>query len=304
MMSLSILILTLNEECNLADCIRSVSEADDIVVLDSFSSDLTVKIAEEMGARVVQRRFDNYAAQRNAGLNEVSYKHSWVLMVDADERVTPELWAEMRAALVTAEPTVSMFHMRRKDYWFRRWIRRSSGYPTWFGRLVRVGHVTVEREINEQYVAHGESRFLKEHLLHYPFNKKVAYWLERHNRYSSMEANTLVGERRENIVLQGLWSTTPIVRRKTMKQIAYRLPGRPLWVFLYLCVVRGGFLDGRAGLRYCILRAIYEYMIDLKVKEQLEERNAHGSAEKNNLHQSVLLPRSFRDESAPKRSGF
>ncbi|MEQ1844548.1 MAG: glycosyltransferase family 2 protein, partial [Nitrospira sp.] len=289
MMSLSILILTLNEECNLADCIRSVSEADDIVVLDSFSSDRTVKIAEEMGARVVQRRFDNYAAQRNAGLNEVSYKHSWVLMVDADERVTPELWAEMRAALGTAEPTVSMFHMRRKDYWFRRWIRRSSGYPTWFGRLVRVGHVTVEREINEQYVAHGESRFLKEHLLHYPFNKKVAYWLERHNRYSSMEANALVGERRENIVLQGLWSTTPIIRRKTMKQIAYRLPGRPLWVFLYLCVVRRGFLDGRAGLRYCILRAIYEYMIDLKVKEQLEERNAHGSAEKNNLHQSVLL---------------
>ena len=74
-MSLSILILTLNEECNLADCIRSVSEADDIVVLDSFSSDRTVPIAEEMGMRVIQRRFDNYAAQRNAGLNETSYKH-------------------------------------------------------------------------------------------------------------------------------------------------------------------------------------------------------------------------------------
>lgn len=302
-MSLSILILTLNEECNLADCIRSVSEADDIVVLDSFSSDRTIQIAEEMGARVVQRRFDNYAAQRNAGLNGTSYRHPWVLMVDADERVTPELWAEMRTAIATAEPAVSMFHMRRKDYWFRQWIRRSSGYPTWFGRLVRVGHVTVEREINEQYVARGESRFLKEHLLHYPFNKKVAYWLERHNRYSSMEANTLAGERREKIELRGLWSTTPIVRRKTMKQIAYRLPGRPLLVFLYLCVVRGGFLDGRAGLRYCILRAIYEYMIDLKVKERLEERNVHGVGEQNHLHQSLLLPRSFGDQSAPKRPG-
>lgn len=303
-MSLSILILTLNEECNLADCIRSVSEADDIVVLDSFSSDRTVAIAEEMGARVVQRRFDNYAAQRNAGLNGTSYKHSWVLMVDADERVTPELWAEMRAVVETAEPTVSMFHMRRKDYWFGQWIRRSSGYPTWFGRLVRVGHVTVEREINEQYVAQGESRFLKEHLLHYPFNKKVAYWLERHNRYSSMEAETLAVERRESIAVRGLWSTTPIVRRKTMKQIAYRLPGRPLWVFLYLCVVRGGFLDGRVGLRYCILRAIYEYMIDLKLKERLEERNVQGSGEKNNLHQSLLLSRPFSDEPASKRPGF
>lgn len=300
-MNLSILILTLNEECNLADCIRSVSEADDIVVLDSFSSDRTVAIATEMGVRVIQRRFDNYAAQRNAGLNETSYKHPWVLMVDADERVTPELWAEMRRAIATAEPTVSMFHMRRKDYWFRQWIRRSSGYPTWFGRLVRVGHVTVEREINEQYVAHGESRFLSEHLVHYPFNKKVAYWFERHNRYSSMEANALAGERREKIAIRGLWSTTPIVRRKTMKQIAYRLPGRPLLVFLYLCVVRGGFLDGLAGLRYCILRAIYEYMIDLKVKEQVEERNVQESREQNHLHQSILLPRLFRDESAPKR---
>lgn len=302
-MSLSILILTLNEECNLADCIRSVSEADDIVVLDSFSSDRTVTIAEEMGVRVIQRRFDNYAAQRNAGLNETSYKHPWVLMVDADERVTPELWAEMKKAIETAEPMVSMFHMRRKDYWFRQWLRRSSGYPTWFGRLVRVGHVTVEREINEQYVAHGESRFLNEHLLHYPFNKKVAYWLERHNRYSSMEANTLAGERREKIAIRGLWSTTPIVRRKTLKQIAYRLPGRPLLVFLYLCVVRGGFLDGLAGLRYCILRAIYEYMIDLKVKERLEERNVQASGEQNSFHQSLLLPRSFRDEPAPKRPG-
>ncbi len=303
-MSLSVLILTLNEECNLADCIRSVSEADDIVVLDSFSSDRTVAIAEEMGARVVQRQFDNYAAQRNAGLNETRYKHPWVLMVDADERVTPELWAEMRAAIATAGPRVSMFHMRRKDYWFRQWIRRSSGYPTWFGRLVRVGQVTIEREINEQYVPKGESRYLNEHLLHYPFNKKVAYWFERHGRYSSMEADTLAVERREVIAVRALWSGTPIARRKTMKQIAYRLPGRPLWVFLYLCVVRGGFLDGRAGLRYCLLRTIYEYMIDLKVKERLEERIVQGAGEQDDLHQSVLLPRSFSNESAPKRPGF
>jgi len=297
-MNLSILILTLNEEINLAACINSVKWCDDIVVLDSFSSDRTVKIAEEMGVRVVQRRFDNYAAQRNAGLNEVSYKHPWVLMVDADERVTPELCAEMRGAIATAAPTVSMFHMRRKDYWFSRWLRRSSGYPTWFGRLVRVGHVTVQREINEQYVAHGESRFLNEHLLHYPFNKGVAYWLERHNRYSSMEAAGLVMEQREKITVRGLWSANPIVRRKTMKQLAYRLPGRPFWVFMYLCVVRGGFLDGRAGLRYCALRVIYEYMIDLKVKERLEELNVQRVDEQDNLRQSLLPSRSFGNKPA------
>jgi len=302
-MNLSILILTLNEECNLTDCINSVQWSDDIVVLDSFSSDRTVKIAKEMGARVVQRRFDNYAAQRNAGLNEVSYKHPWVLMLDADERVTPELCKEMLMATATADSIVSMFHMRRKDYWFGQWLRRSSGYPTWFGRLVRVGHVTVEREINEQYVAHGESRFLEEHLLHYPFNKKVTYWLERHNRYSSMEAAALAVERREKIAVQGLWSANPIVRRKTMKQIAYRLPGRPLWIFSYLCVVRGGFLDGRAGLRYCALRAIYEYLIDLKVKEGVGEQAIQAPDKANHSHQSELPSRSFRDEPVPQQTG-
>ena len=302
MMNLSVLILTLNEECNLTDCLNSVRWSDDIVVLDSFSSDQTVTIAREMGARVVQRRFDNYAAQRNAGLNEVSYKHSWVLMLDADERVTPELCVEMQSAVDTAELSVSLFHMRRKDYWFGQWLRRSSGYPTWFGRLVRVGHVTVQREINEQYVAHGESRFLKEHLLHYPFNKKVAYWLERHNRYSSMEATALVVERQGMVELRGLWSVNPIIRRKTLKQIAYRLPGRPLWIFMYLYLMRGGFLDGRVGLRYSALRAIYEYMIDLKVKEGLAERTIQESGRAHLCPQSELPSRQFREEPIPQQT--
>ena len=175
----------------------------------------------------------------------------------------------MNDATGSADPTVSLFHIRRKDYWFGQWFRRSSGYPTWFGRLVRVGHVTVEREINEQYIAYGESKFLTEHLLHYPFNKGVVYWLERHNRYSSMEAVAQAEDRRQKVAVRGLWSRDPIVRRKTMKQIAYRLPARPFLTFCYLYVARGGFLDGRAGLRYCILRAMYEYMIDVKVKERV-----------------------------------
>lgn len=279
-MSVSILILTLNEEANLADCLQSVKWSDDIVVFDSISDDKTVEIARSRGARVIQRSFDNYAAQRNAGLNTVEYRYPWVLMLDADERVTPELWREMNEATASADPTVSVFHIRRKDYWFGQWYRRSSGYPTWFGRLVRVGHVTVEREINEQYIAHGESKFLKEHLLHYPFNKGVAYWLERHNRYSSMEAAAQADERRQKVFVRGLWSRNPIMRRKTMKQIASRLPARPLLTFGYLYFVRVGFLDGRVGLRYCILRAIYEYMIDVKIKERIGNQDERKCANK------------------------
>jgi glycosyltransferase involved in cell wall biosynthesis len=267
-MSVSVLILTLNEEVNLPDCLQSVKACDDVVILDSFSEDRTVEIAREGGARVIQRAFDNYAAQRNAGLNKVQFKHPWVLMLDADERVTPELWDEITTAVEKADPAVCLFHMRRKDYWFGRWLRRSSGYPTWFGRLIRVGRVTVQREINEQYVTDGQAGFLTEHLLHFPFNKGVAYWLERHNRYSSMEAAALAEERREKLSLGNLWSPDPVIRRRTMKRLAYRLPGRPLLTFGYLYLARLGLLDGRAGLRYCLLRAIYEYMIDLKLAEQ------------------------------------
>lgn len=275
-MSVSVLILTLNEEVNLPACLASVGECDDIVVLDSFSGDKTVEIAQLGGARVIQRMFDNYATQRNAGLNEVQYKHPWVLMLDADERVTPELWREIRTAADTASHDVSIFHMRRKDYWFGRWLRRGTGYPTWSSRLIRVGRVTVQREINEQCVVDGKSGFLEEHFLHYPFNKGIAYWFERHNRYSSMEAVTLTEERRNKVLVRGLWSNSPVMRRKVMKQIAYRLPARPLLTFVYLYLARGGFCDGRAGLRYCILRAIYEYMIDLKIQERIWNESVEG----------------------------
>jgi hypothetical protein len=129
--------------------------------------------------------------------------------------------------------------------------------------------VWVERAINEEMRCKGEAVSLQEHLLHYPFNKGVAFWLERHNRYSSMEALTLAEEVRRPLPWRLLFSGDPMLRRKAQKQLAYRLPGRPLAVFLYLYLVRFGFVDGVAGLRFCCLRGIYEYMIDLKARELL-----------------------------------
>jgi hypothetical protein len=161
--------------------------------------------------------------------------------------------------------------MRRKDHFFGRWIRRSSGYPTWFGRLVRLGRVSVEREVNEEYTAHGKVGLLQTHLIHHPFNRGIAYWFERHNRYSSLEAIAKVKARGAHPSLGGAFSADPAVRRRVFKQWAYRLPLRPLMFFVYLYVVRMGFLDGRAGLAFCRMRASYELMIDLKVRELLEQ---------------------------------
>lgn len=266
-MSISVLILTLNEERNIEACLESVAWCDDVVVLDSFSTDRTVEIARGRGARVEQRNFDNYAAQRNFGLQDIRYRHPWVLMLDADERVTPELRAEMLAAVTAAPADAAMFLMRRRDHLYGRWIRRSGGYPTWFGRLVRVGRVRVERPINEEYHADGKVLRLQEHLDHFPFNKGFGEWIAKHERYATMEAKLRLERRGERLPLGALFSADPLRRRKAQKALAYALPGRPLLMFLALYVLRGGFLEGRAGYTFCRLRAGYEFKIDAKYRE-------------------------------------
>jgi glycosyltransferase involved in cell wall biosynthesis len=263
----SILILTLNEEINIAECIDSCAWSDDIVVFDSMSTDRTCEIAAGKGARVCQRQFDNYAAQRNAALTSVTYMNPWVLMVDADERVPQDLAAEIARCVASVASDIAMFRMRRKDFFLGKWLKRSSGYPTWFGRLVRIGSVRVEREYNEEYIADGRVEHLQAHLEHLPFNKGIAYWFERHNRYSSMEAAITSNTRGAPIAVAALFGANPVARRRTLKQIAYHLPLRPVMVFLYLYVLRLGFLDGRAGFYFSSMRAAYEMFIDLKVLE-------------------------------------
>jgi glycosyltransferase involved in cell wall biosynthesis len=264
-MGVSVLILTLDEEVNLPGCLASVAWSDDIVVFDSFSSDRTVEIARAAGARVVQRAFDDYAAQRNAALTQVPYKHPWVLMVDADERWPREMYEEMKEA-IGRDGDISIYYFLRKDMFLGRWLRHT-GYPTWAGRLLKLGDVTLKRAINEQYLTSGRKGYLQGHFLHLPFQRGVAHWLHRHNRYSSMEAQALAGEVRGRLSLGALFSQEPATRRRSWKQVAYRLPCRPFLVFCYLYFFRLGFLDGRAGLAYCRLRIIYEYMIDLKLTE-------------------------------------
>ena len=269
-MCVSVLILTLNEEVNLPACLESVTWSDDIVVFDSYSSDRTVEIARTAGARVVQRAFDDYAAQRNAALTQVPYRHPWVLLVDADERWPKGIGEEIRAAIQN-NGHISIYYFLRKDIFLGRWLRHTS-YPTWAGRLIKLGDVTVERAINEQYLTAGGKGYLKGHFLHHPFNRGVAHWLHRHNQYSSMEAQALAQELQGALRPRELFSREPPRRRRALKRLAYRLPCRPLLVFGYLYFLRLGFLDGMAGLAYCRLRMIYEYMIDLKLRE-LRRRN-------------------------------
>lgn len=266
-MTVSVLILTLNEEENLPRCLASLSWCDDLVVLDSFSSDRTAEVARAAGARFVQRRFDNYASQRSYGLNEIDYKHPWVLMLDADEVVPSELEREIAEAISACDDDAAIFRMRRKDFFMGKWIMRSNGYPTWAGRLVRRGRVRVSRAINEEYLTDGRVGYLKEHFLHFPFSKGFHAWFDKHNRYSTMEGVLMANGGLGRYPVRDLVAGDPSIRRRAVKSLVYRIPGRPLIVFLALYVFRGGFLEGRAGFTVCALRAFYEYMINCKVRE-------------------------------------
>jgi len=265
--NLSVLILTKDEEANLPICFKSIERCDDIVVLDSGSADATKRISRTAGARFYEREFDNYANQRNYGLHEIEYKNKWVLMLDADEAAPAELLEEIDKQIGKPDNKITLYRMRRKDFLFGRWIKRASGYPVWFGRLGHTGRVHVEREINERFVTDGEVGFLQEHLHHYPFNKGFYAWFEKHNRYSTMEAELMFREGGKSIRWRDLLSSDPADRRVAQKDLYYSLPGRPLLYFIVSSVFMGGFLEGRAGLTYGALRSMYEFMINCKLKE-------------------------------------
>jgi glycosyltransferase involved in cell wall biosynthesis len=220
-----------------------------------------------MGARIVYRDFDDYASQRNYGLKDISYKHDWVLMLDADEEATPELIDEIAIAIDSSTNDVGMMRMRRKDFFLGKWIKHSSSYPLWFGRLMRPDRVWVERKINEEYHTDAQIIHLQHHINHYPFNKGFSAWLEKHNRYSTMEAELKFQEGSRYINWSGFISRDPLIRRKSLKSLVYSLPGRPVIVFIGLYFVKGGVLEGSAGFTYCVLKTFYEYMISCKLKE-------------------------------------
>ncbi len=268
-MSISILILTLNEEKNLPACLEAIAWCDDIVVLDSFSTDGTVDIAEKSGAHVCQRQFDDFAGQRNYALENLEFKYEWVFHLDADEIITDELKSEMEMEIENTE--VDAFRVPSKMIMLGKWLRYSGMYPAY---QVRLGRTDVLRF---KQVGHGQredmdaSRVgtLKNPYLHYSFSRGFEDWFAKHNRYSTREALeglNVIGK--NSIDWGGLLSIgLPTRRRRALKEFSVRLPFRPFLRFFYLYILRRGFLDGKVGLTYCLLISIYEYMIVLKMKE-------------------------------------
>ncbi len=264
-MKISALILTLNEEHNIHRCLDSLSWTDDIVVLDSFSSDRTVEIAKAAGARVFQRHFDTEIQQRSASLR-LPFKYPWVFNPDADELTPNDLRDEMLA--LVANPGINKaFRVRFKNMFMGRWIRYSSLYPTWIMRLFQPQCISFERQVNLRYVVNGSEGRLNNHLLHYSFNKGMEAWLSKHNTYSTGEAMETIAVLNRTLNLKDLFQVDPVARRRALKELSFRLPARYTLRFLYMYLFRRGFLDGAPGYHYCRLLSSYEHIMFLKTRE-------------------------------------
>lgn len=271
---ISVLVLTKNEENDLPGCLRSVSWCDDVHVFDSMSTDRTAEIAREHGAVFTQRVFDGYSRQRNAALDGLPFRHDWVFIVDADERPTAELSTEMLAAVKSAASDVNAFRIRRRDFLDGAWLKHAQISP-FYVRLIRRGKARYTREINEVLEVDGRIDDLKAPLDHYPFSKGMRHWIDKHNLYSTMEAEVVAkGLSRANASWKvALFDKDFGTRRVAQKAIFYKMPGRPLIKWLYMMFFRRAILDGRAGIAYANLQTIYEYFIVLKTREILAKKN-------------------------------
>lgn len=268
-MSLSVVIICKNEAGNIRRCLASVGWSDDVLVVDDFSTDETVEIAASLGARVVQHAFTSFAEQRNWALDQGGLRHEWVLMLDADEEATPGFFQDLTACLAAADEQTAAFAVCRKTMLGGRWLKYSDGFPVWIMRVVRRGRARfMDSGHGEVPVppVQGRVQRVREPMVHDPFSKGLADWLDRHNRYSSREA-ALEVDAREPIVCSALFGRDGAVRRRALRNLARRLPCRPLLRFAWQYFWKWGFLDGQAGLTFSTLMAMYEAMIVIKRRE-------------------------------------
>lgn len=263
----SVVILTLNEERDLPKCLLSLSRFEDIHVLDSGSTDRTEEIAREHGARLSMRPFDSFGQQRNYALDELPLQNEWVLFLDADECATPAFVLAVQRAVAGAEKGVAGFYCCWKLILDGRWLKRADGFPRWQFRLLHrdrarftdFGHGQVEGERT------GRIEYLNEPYEHYAFSKGWSFWVERHNRYSTLEARE---RRARSASLGDVFRAKGADKPKKFKLWLGQSLLFPVFRFFYGYVFKGGCLEGRAGFKYCASISIYEFFIWLKLDEQ------------------------------------
>lgn len=259
----TVLVLTQDEAVNIADCLHALTWTDDVVLVDSGSTDGTLERARAVRAdvRVFEHPFTDFGEQRNWALDRTSPVHEWVLFLDADERSTPAFVDALKAAVDNPRDHVGFF-LTCRNYFMDRWIKHCSLFPSWQLRLLKKGHVRFQKEGHGQReVSEGRLGYIHEPYDHFGFSKGIEAWCERHKVYAENETELIRRLREEPLHPGALCSADPVQRRRFLKGLAARLPGRPYFRWLYCYILRRGFLDGKPGWIFCKLRFEQEQRI-------------------------------------------
>lgn len=273
---LSVVILTLNEEHSLPDCLRSLAGLEcEIFVVDSGSTDATVEIARAASAAVVEHPFESYGQQRNWALDQLPLHGGWVLNLDADERLTPELAGEIAEVLGSGQG-VDGYMLRRRTVFRGQWIRHGGHYPNYQLRLFRRGKGRCEdRRYDQHFLVDGALSRLRNDFIDTAAGD-LESWIARHSRWAAAEAMEQTAHDDGGRRVPASLSQGPIARRRWLRDKVYgRVPlfVRPAAYFFYRYVLRLGFLDGREGFVFhCLQGFWYRFMVDALLWEKTRVR--------------------------------
>jgi glycosyltransferase involved in cell wall biosynthesis len=274
--SIDVFIPTLNEREHIADAIVNAKQLGNVYVLDSLSTDGTQELARQAGATVVERPFTNYSDHKNWGLDNLPFTAEWIFILDADERITPELRDEIFEKLPVRKGTDGFF-VNRVLIFMGKQVRHGGLYPSWNLRLFRRGKARYEdRSVHEHMVCFGHTDYMHNEMLHIR-RESMQRFLDKHIKYADMESDEWVKWKLGESTMgksSSLFKSMLAYRQWVRRNIWPRLPGRPLWRFLYMYFFRFGFLDGLAGWHLARLMACYEYMIGLLYRDKLIKRKA------------------------------
>jgi glycosyltransferase involved in cell wall biosynthesis len=265
-------ILTMDEEVNIVRCLECLAWVDDVVIVDSGSTDRTLEMAGQArpDVRTCIHPFQDFADQRNWALDHAAPRHDWVLFVDADEFCTEELADEIRSLLRDPGQIVGAY-IAGRNYFLGRWVKHASLYPSYQLRLLKRGHVRFRKEGHGQREeADGPCAYLRQNWRHEWMSKGLDEWMRRHRRYAEKEVDALLSLRQQPLVLGEIVSSDPILRRRAGKRCLARM-GRlaPIGRFFYRYVVRSGWRDGRPGWMLCVRYFVH----DMQIQSALRARS-------------------------------
>ena len=277
---LSVIIAARNEEHNLPHCLESVRDCGEVLVIDSFSTDRTADVAHSYGAKVVQFHYPGgWPKKRQWAMNTLPSSYDWILLLDADEALTPELKQEICAAI--KEPHIDGYYIKLQMYFLGRRLRHGGasfyklalfrrGKGRFECRLREQDASMADIEVHEHVAVKGPTRTLKHPILHRNIGS-LARYISKHNEYSNWESRVLAEQNRVHEIPASLFGS-PAQRRRWLKRKFYRLPGSPILLFIYRYVFCLGYLDGTPGLIYCGFQAIQMFHTKAKMFEASSRR--------------------------------